>query len=152
MKPRLVLAFAALLFWPAATLAGPASDLVRTFYAPVGFEADPKLRDRFVDPARSILDQYDRSSSGGTEVGCIDFVLAIDAQDFDQGEINRTLVFDESVSGDTTTVTATFKVFPDDPMSRRKIEWSLKQVDGAWKIADIASRAHDWRLSTFDCR
>ncbi len=135
-----------------SALAGPASDAVKKFYTPsVEFEAEPALRGRFVDPAKAMLDLYDKTLQP-EEVGCIDFVLAIDAQDYDQGELDRTLKLKETVSGDNATVVADFNLFPDDAESVRQIEWTLKQVDGAWKVADIASKASDWRLSTFDCK
>ena len=150
MSLRPILLAAAIALLPGLAAAGPASDLVKSFYAPVGFEADPANRDKFVAPARDIFDQADKSATPG-EVGCIDFVLAIDAQDFDQGEIDRTLKLDEKISGDSAAVKATFNVFPDDPDSKRSIDWTLRKVGGLWKIADIASKSSDWRLSEFDC-
>ena len=151
MIKRVCLAAALVLGVPTLALAGPASDAVRAFYAPVGFEADPAMRGHFVDPAKSIFEQYDKSSANSEEVGCIDFVLAIDAQDYDQGELDRTLKLVESVAGNEATVTATFSLFPNSPDAARSIEWSLKKVGAEWKVSDIASKASGWRLSTFEC-
>lgn len=139
------------MLWPVSSFAGPASDAVRFFYAPPGFEADPVERERFMDPARAIFDANDRLS-GGDEVGCIDFGLAIDGQDYDEGEIARTLVLREEVDEDTAEVTATFRQFPGEEQSRREILWYLAMLDGEWKVYDIASLTGDWQLSAFDCQ
>lgn len=147
--PALAAAVAMLL--PAPASAGPASDAVRFFYAPPNFEGDRALRDRFVDPARAIFEANDKMSSG-EEVGCIDFGLAVDAQDYDEAEIARSLDLSEETSGATAEVTATFRLFPDEQGSRREILWSLAREDGEWKVSDIASLSGDWRLSEFDCR
>ena len=29
--------------------------------------------------------------------------------------------------------------------------WSLKKIDGKWKIADITSKTSDWTLSALEC-
>jgi hypothetical protein len=130
--------------------AGPASDAVRFFYAPDANETDPANRDRFTDPALSKLAEYDASTNGGEELGCIDWVMAIDAQDVDEDELARTLTLEEKVTGDTASVIARFRLFAD-AQSAREVVWSLRKVDGAWKVADIASPVSDWRLSGLDC-
>jgi len=152
MPHRSILLALALGLATEACWAGPASDAVRRFYQPeVGFEPDLALRDHFVDPAKSIFEKNDRLSNNGDEIGCIDFVLAIDAQDLDQDEIDRTLKLTEKATGDTAVVTATFRLFPGEEGYPREIVWDLRQVDGAWKVADIASITNDWRLSEFSC-
>ena len=135
----------------ASAFAGPASDAVEYFYLPPTFEPDPGNRDRFTDPAKGIFEQNDKLNDGGEQIGCIDFVLAIDAQDLDEAEIARTLELTENVSGDTADVVAKFRLFPGQDESRREIHWSLRNIDGKWLIADIASPANNWRLSDFDC-
>ena len=77
---------------PALSLPMPArpAETVRGFYTDVEFEADPEFRDRFVDPAKAKFDENDAQSSNGEEVGCIDFVLAIDAQDYDEKVLAKT--------------------------------------------------------------
>ncbi|MBX3566678.1 MAG: hypothetical protein KF914_01385 [Rhizobiaceae bacterium] len=131
-------------------LAGPASDAVRFFYAPDANETDPANRDRFTEPALAKLAEYDASTKNGEELGCIDWVLAVDAQDLDESELARSLQLEEKVSGDVGTVTARFRLFADEA-SRREIVWDVRKVDGAWKVADIASPVSDWRLSQIDC-
>lgn len=64
----------------------------------------------------------------------------------------RTLKLTEDVKGDKATVTAKFNLFPTGEEAGRSIVWSLKQVGGAWKIADIAAGTGDWKLSDFECQ
>lgn len=133
---------------PAA--AGPAADAVRFFYEPVRWEADPELRDRFTGPAKALFDLNDKMPEG--EIGCIDFGPGIDAQDYDDDTIAKTLALAEDVQGDTATVTATFTLFPDHSQeARREMRWSLVKEDGAWKISDIASVTSGWRLGELEC-
>jgi hypothetical protein len=145
-----LVAFALLL--PTAALAGPASDAVRFFYDEPTFEPDPSVRDHFVDPAKTKFEQNDALSGDG-DAGCIDWVLAIDAQDFDDATLKKTLKLEESVNGDEAEVEATFTLFPDDKdTSTRDVLWTLKDVDGDWKVADIESKTSDWKLSELDCQ
>lgn len=131
-------------------LAGPASDAVRFFYTPPTFEADASLRERFVDPAKAKFEENDKLSATN-EIGCIDWVLAIDAQDYDDQALAKSLRLDETVAGDTARVTASFKQFDDPDAAPTVVEWSLKQVGGQWKIADIESKTNEWKLSELDC-
>ena len=147
---RFLTAVALCLISTSAVVAGPASDAVKFFYAPDANETDPGNRARFTEPALSKLAEYDRSAEGG-ELGCIDWVMAIDAQDVDEAELARTLKLDEQVSGDDATVTARFKLFPNSEDGERSVVWTLKQVDGDWKIADIAQADGTWRLSALEC-
>jgi hypothetical protein len=138
-------------FAPGAAFAGAASDAVMFFYSEPTYEPDPALRDRFVDPARSVFEASDKVAANGD--ACIDWVLAIDAQDYDDATLARTLKLAESVSGDAAEVTATFTLFPDgQARSEREVLWTLKDVGGAWKVADIASRTNGWKLSELTCK
>ncbi|HEV7255817.1 MAG TPA: hypothetical protein VGN97_22305 [Mesorhizobium sp.] len=135
---------------PAA--AGEATEAVRRFYEPVeGGEWLPEHRDRFTEPAVAIFEKNDKLSNNGEELGCLDFALSIDAQDYDQETVDRTLGFSEVVTGDQAEVTATFEHFPDQQEEPSAIVWNLRRIDGAWKVADIASPERGWRLSEFDC-
>ena len=150
MKSSALLAAAILAVAATPALAGPASDFVKSFYTEIEDPADPGNRDKFVDPAKTKLDQNDKTPEG--DVGCIDGALALDAQDFDEDVVKKTLKLDEKVSGDAATVTADFKLFDDNqPDSKRELVWSLKKAGGAWKVADIADPADEWKLSTLDC-
>ena len=128
------------------------SETVRQFYSPtVIWEADPAVRDRFTGAAKALLDKDDIVSKDHTELGCLGFALAIDAQDLDQDEINRTLKLTESLHGDSATVVATFKLFPGQSDNDREMTWSLQRFDGDWKVADIRSETGNWRLSELNC-
>ena len=143
----LTLAFA--LSVPLAAQAGAPADLVKSFYTPVGYEADLAVRDRFVDPARALFEKNDKASERGDI--CIDFVPSIDAQDLDQSVIDRTLKLDEKIDGNAATVTASFDLFAGEDGSTRVIVWTLAKVDGAWKVSDIASQTNGWTLGTLGC-
>ena len=141
-----IVAVAALLSAPA--FAGPASDAVKFFYVPVKWEGDPKFRDRFTGKAKELFDLNDKAPEG--EIGCLDSSPALDAQDYDDATIKKTLKLSEEVSGDTASVTARFTLFPGDD-SAREILWSLNKEGGKWKIADIASVTNGWKLSELEC-
>jgi hypothetical protein len=150
MRSHAFLAAAILAVAATPALAGGASDFVRGFYTDIQNESDPIYRDKFVDPAKTKLDENDKTPDG--DVGCIDGILALDAQDYDDQAVKKTLKLDEKVSGETATVTAKFKLFDDsEPDSAREVVWSLKHVGGAWKVADIADAADQWKLSELDC-
>ncbi|MFC3205132.1 DUF3828 domain-containing protein [Aquamicrobium soli] len=152
MKSLLLLA-ALCASMPVAAVAGPAADAVRFFYTPeVRFEADSDYRDRFTEPVTKLFELNDAAiTKNPDQLACIDFDPGLDAQDFDQSTLNKTLKLSEQVNGDSAQVTATFRLFADDDDSDREMLWSLKKVGGDWKIADIASRTHNWRLSELGC-
>lgn len=141
----------AMLVLPVSASAGPASDAVRYFYDTFKFEGAPEVRDRFADPARTKFEENDQLIESEDKVGCIDFSLSLDAQDYDEGEVARSLKLDEKISGNNAEVTARFRIFAEDDDAERQIVWSLKTIGGAWKITDIASKSGDWRLSEFYC-
>jgi len=141
---------AILAFHALPAIAGPASDAVRFFYVPVKWEADPDFRDRFTGPAKKLFDLNDKMPEG--EIGCIDFGPGIDAQDYDDDTIKKTLKLSEDVQGDTATVTATFTLFPDhSDEAKREMQWLLVNEGGTWKIADIVSVSSGWKLSGLEC-
>jgi len=139
---------------PSAAFAGPASNAVKFFYTPqVRFEPDPKYRDRFTEPVTKLFELNDEAVRKNPDViACIDFDPGLDAQDFDQKTLDRTLKLSEALDGDTGTVVATFDLFPDaQEGAAREMVWSVKKVDGKWKIADIASKTNGWTLSQLQC-
>jgi hypothetical protein len=144
---------AAVLLMPSSALAaGSPSDAVKFFYSPITSETAPENRDHFTDPALTVFQQNDALAAGGDEIGCIDFGLALDAQDYDDAEVARTLKLEENVSGDDASVVATFNLFSGESDAQRKIVWSLKKVGENWKVSDIASDTGDWKLSEFQCK
>ncbi len=152
--PALMAAAVLSIALPAAALAGPASNAVKFFYVPeVRFEADAKYRDRFTEPVTKLFDLNDKASKNNPdEVACLDFDPGLDAQDFDQKTLTKTLKLAETVNGDTAEVTAKFSLFPEGDDSKREMVWSLKKVDGKWKIADITSKTSNWTLSALECQ
>ena len=138
---------------PAAAFAGPASDAVKFFYVPaVKFEADEQYRDRFTEPVTNLFNLNDQATKKNPdEVACIDFDPGLDAQDFDQKTVSKTLKLSEKLDGDTAEVTASFSLCSEGDDSKRDMVWSLKKIDGKWKISDIASKTSDWKLSALEC-
>jgi hypothetical protein len=130
-----------------AALAGEAADAVKPFYDRPGLELEPAERGRFVDPAKTVLDQNDAIKAGGEGDGCLDPALPFDDSDYDAAEVAKTLKLAETMSGDEAKVVATLKVA--DGIAR--LEWKLRKVEGAWKVADIVSMTKDWALSQFNC-
>lgn len=138
---------------PAAAFAGPASDAVKFFYVPeVKFEAEAQYRDRFTEPVTKLFDLNDQATKKNPDqVACIDFDPGLDAQDFDQKTVSKTLKLSEKLDGDNAEVTASFSLFPEGDDAKREMVWSLKKTDGKWKISDIASKTSDWKLSALEC-
>lgn len=152
MKSLLVFA-AVLAAVPAPAFAGPASDAVRYFYTPeVRYAADSDYRSRFTEPVTKLFELNDAAiEKNPDQIACIDFDPAIDAQDFDQAVIDKTLKLSEQVDGDNAEVTAIFQLFPGDEEAGREMLWSMKKIGGKWQIADIASKTHNWTLSELSC-
>ena len=151
---RIPFAAAAFLAAPAGACAGQASDLVKFFYVPeVRFEADAAYRDRFTRPVTKLFELNDEAvRKNPDQIACIDFDPGLDAQDFDQATVTKTLKLREALNGDEGTVTATFDLFPDaEQGAGREMIWSVKKIDGKWKVADIASKTSDWTLSQLEC-
>ncbi|WP_339758378.1 hypothetical protein [uncultured Hoeflea sp.] len=132
---------------PAApAFAGDASLAVRYFYDNLGAESGLENRDRFAGPALEFLNAAD-AAWNRDETLCLDFGFPVDAQDFDDAEIARTLKLDETVDGDTARVVARFNNFGEPS----EVEWTLEQNTAGWQVSDVASTANDWRLSTLSC-
>lgn len=150
---RTVLVAALSIALPAAAVAGPASNAVKFFYVPaVKFEADEQYRDRFTEPVTKLFDLNDQATKKNPDqVACIDFDPGLDAQDFDQNTVSKTLKLSEKLDGDNAEVTASFSLFSEGDDSKREMVWSLKKIDGKWKISDIASKTSDWTLSALEC-
>ena len=153
---RMVLLAVLSLAAPMAAFAGPPSDAVRFFYVPeVKFEADSAYRDRFTEPVAKLFELNDQAiRKNPDEVACIDFDPGLDAQDYDDAAVGKTLRLSEKVDGDSAEVTAKFRLFPDgvdDEGSEREMLWSLKRIGGQWKVSDIASVTNDWKLSELQC-
>jgi hypothetical protein len=147
---RPIVATLGLLCLAGPAVAGPPEDLVRIFYNDVPDISAPELRRHFVDPALSVLARDEEMKQREGEMGCLDFIVQIDGQDFDPAVVDRTLAFEEVIEGDKATVTASFESF-EGADAKQRIVWSLLESDGAWKVADIASPGGDWRLGEMAC-
>jgi hypothetical protein len=127
--------------------AGTPTDAVQFFYNNPGEELNIANIDRFTGVAKTVLEQaYDANDS--LDGPCIEFMLSVDGQDFDEKELKKTLDLTEAKAGDQATVIAKFVSF-ETPM---EITWSLEQVGSEWKVSDIASKASDWTLSKIECK
>ena len=150
---RVLLIVAGLLISGASFAASP-SEAVKFFYGPpLIYVPDIEFRARFIDPAKAIFEQNDKSLANDQEVPCIEASPGIDAQDYDETELARTLELTETIDGDNATVTARFTLFPGstDDTAKREMRWSLKQVDGGWLVSDIESVTNKWKLSDIKC-
>lgn len=141
--PRFTTALLPLLlgFAAPALAADGAIDAVRAFYtAPLADERDPAL---FTGAGREAIEQ-----DMATEGGCIGFSFVFNGQDFDEAEVARTLVLSTGADDDGGgTVTARFDNFGQP----QEVVWTMRQTDGAWKVADVTIAFEgddDWTLST----
>ncbi len=142
---RLVLS-AALAFCAAPAFAADPTEAVKFFYNDPGSELSTENRDRFTGKAKDVLDAADKEADSD-EGACIDFMLSVDGQDFDEDELKKSLNLAGSIAGDSATVKATFKQFGEDA----EIIWSLEKAGEDWKVSDIASVKNEWKLTGIDC-
>lgn len=120
---------------------------VRAFYDHPGLELDPAARDRFVDPAKSVIegDEALRQSGQGE---CLDPRMPVDGTQTDAAEIAGTLKTAEAIKGDTAKVIVAFLA----DGAPHRLEWKLQLVGQDWKVADILSVSGEWALSQYGCR
>ena len=52
------------------------------------------------------------------------------------------------MNGNEAKVVAAFKA----ENAPHRMQWRLRNVGGAWKIADLVSMTGDWALSQFNCQ
>lgn len=119
--------------------------MVKPFYERLGSELDPALRGNFIDPARTVLDKADalRKSEGE----CLDPNMALDNAPADKAQIGGSLKMLDAISGDSANVVVAF-VIDGTP---HRLEWKLKKIGDAWKIADLLSVTGEWALSQYQC-
>lgn len=122
-------------------------DIVRPFYETIGSEIDLANRTHFADPARTILDDNDALAKSGQGY-CLDPGLALDNADYDAAEFKASFKIQQDVEGDQAKVVASFKLGGEP----HRMQWMLKKVDGAWKIADVLSVTGEWSLSQYNCK
>ncbi|PSJ61119.1 hypothetical protein C7I84_10515 [Mesorhizobium ephedrae] len=122
------------------------TEAVMAFYDRPGLENDPAARDRFADPARSVLDGSDRLRRSG-QGECLDPHMALDNVEGDAADLRRTLRTREVVQAEEAKVLVAFTA----QGAPHRMEWKLKKVGGAWKVVDILSVTGEWALSQYNC-
>lgn len=137
-----------------ALVAGTASaetpdTIVRGIYAggltqsSIGRLRSPENRARYFQPGLvKLLAADDR-----TENLCIDFAITSSGQDYDDKEITRTLRIETKADGNRTAIDVRFRNFGEP----NHIRYDFVRAGELWKIADIASLSHRWRLSKLRC-
>lgn len=142
------IAFAALALSVAVmqAFAGTPTEAVIAFYDHVGLELDPAERGRFVDPAKAVFDGNERLHKAG-EGDCLDPNMPLDNVEAGVDQVRKSLKSLETVKGDEAKVTVAF-VAAGAP---HRLQWQLRKVDGAWKVADILSITGEWALSQYHC-
>ena len=144
------LVFAAAMAMPSAASAASALETVRGLYVPTIW--NPLEEDSLsgvTEPALAVFRKSAASATDG-EVGCIDFVVTADGQDYDDAEIAKSLELKdrgEDANGDTE-IAARFDLFSEP----HEVVWTMREEDGVWKVADIASKTSRWRLSEMTCQ
>lgn len=132
---------------PAApVLPGSPTAVVKPFYEHLGLELDPAQRKNFIDPAKSVLDKSDALRASG-QGECLDPNMALDNADYDKLAIDKSLRTIEAVNGEEAKVVVAFVV----EGHQHRLEWKLRKVGGAWKIADLLSVTGEWALSQYQC-
>lgn len=126
--------------------AGIPTAAVMAFYDHVGLELDPAERDRFVDPAKAVFDGSERLKQSG-EGDCLDPHMPPDNVDAGAGQFSKSLKTLETIKGDEAKVTVAF-VAAGAP---HRLQWQLRKVADAWKVADILSITGEWALSQYHC-
>ena len=122
-------------------------DTVKPFYADPGSELGAENLDKYTGKAYDVMKLSNDPSADGA---CIDFMMSLDAQDFDEDVLKKSLNITEALAGDQATVVATFKLFKEDTEDK-EIDWEMEKVDGVWKIADIYPKDKSWQLTKMEC-
>ncbi|MBP0438663.1 hypothetical protein [Tianweitania sediminis] len=139
-----------------------ATDFVRALYMsePIynpGF--DEPFEERLTGPALAAVEKNEDDAAASEGVGCIDFMLSLNAQDADEATVRRTLEVDEvssetdgRISVEATFIGFEFEGIPADQQTQTVIRYDLLAMDDGWRIADISGKAvgddeFGWRLS-----
>lgn len=78
---------------------------------------------------------------------CIDFAITSSGQDYDEKEIIRTLRIETQATDNRASVNVRFRNLGE----ANHIRYDFVRAGEFWKIADIASLSHRWRLSKLRC-
>lgn len=117
----------------AATTALTPEAFIREIYADRKAE-DVVYLERYCDPSLARLLQKDEECSEKTgEVTNLDFVPILDAQDIDDEGVSRLVI--KQISD--TVYDVSFLLFPNDPNSKRELQYTLVHTRKGWRIHDI---------------
>jgi hypothetical protein len=130
---------------PAAAPGSPTA-LIKPFYEHFGLELDPAQRGNFIDPAKKVLDDDEALRESG-QGDCLDPDMALDNAAADEAQVAASLKTLEAIGGDQAKVVV---AFTEDGKPHR-LEWKLRKVGGAWKVADLLSVTGEWELSQYQC-
>lgn len=109
----------------------------------IGRLRSPENRARYFQPGLvKLLAADDRA-----ENLCIDFAITSSGQDYDDKEIARTLRIETKAGASRVAVDVRFRNFGEP----NHIRYDFVRAGELWKIADIASLSHRWRLSKLRC-
>lgn len=136
-----------LTFAVGAAFAAQPMDTVKPFYSDPGSELGAENVDKYTGKAYEVMKLSNDPTNDGA---CIDFMMSLDAQDFDDDVLKKSLNITEALAGDHATVVATYNLFKDDT-EEKEIDWEMEKVDGVWKIADIYPKDKSWQLTKMDC-
>ena len=144
---RMAILFAFMLAASPAS-AGEPSDLVKRFYDRQLDLFDAETASAHTGGSlQAFLDELAIFSRENPDYPCVDFDPLINAQDYDEEELARTLKLEEEAGDEAAVVTASFGIFGET----RSVIWNLNKSDGSWKVTDIASGDGDWRFSDMIC-
>jgi hypothetical protein len=146
MEFKAGIAMVVLLAASSPAFAATPTEAVMAFYDHVGLELDPAERDRFVDPAKAVFEGSERLKKSG-EGDCLDPHMPLDNVDAGAAEFRKSLKTLETINGDEARVTVAFVVAG----APHRLQWQLRKVGGAWKVADILSITGEWALSQYHC-
>lgn len=118
---------------------------VKPFYSE-GADLASADRNRFVDPARTVLDKNEVLKKSG-QGDCLDQNMPLDQVPYDKAALEKTFKSLESIDGDQARVVVAF-VEGSEP---HRLEWKLKKAEGTWKITDLLSVTGEWALSQYQC-
>lgn len=146
MELKMGTAMVVLLGAASPAFAATPTEAVMAFYENVGLELDPAERDRFVDPAKAVFDGSERLKQSG-QGDCLDPHMPLDNVDSGLDQFRKSLKTLETVKGDEAKVTVAFVAAG----AAHRLQWQLRKVGDAGKVADILSITGEWALSQYHC-
>ncbi|WAJ30088.1 hypothetical protein [Antarcticirhabdus aurantiaca] len=107
--------------------------------------------DKLTGDALEALRTSETQSQEGEGVGCIDFVVTVSGQDYDGDAIRKTLAIEPAPADAEWPLEkgeARFLVSFTQAGEKTTLFYDLLEVDGAWRINDVANTAEEgWTMS-----